>query len=176
MKALVLGPLFVLLAPFARAEGSLSERAVPETAQAGVRAVGDGLVDMAGLTRSPWDDFVLPFQEAEAAAQEFSRRAEYERKVRSIRAVADRMLAEEKSEEEVARRAHAQRRLLGSYFKYYRGMTPRQRLELIHERNLAKYGNKWGPTIRWLRAQGKTWREIIDGACAPGGADIYPKK
>jgi hypothetical protein len=34
------------------------------------------------------------------------------------------------------------------------------------------HGDPLGPTIDWLRAQGKSWEEIIESAMRPGGADL----
>jgi hypothetical protein len=51
-------------------------------------------------------------------------------------------------------------------------MTPPEVLKTIYERNLAKYGDKLGPTIEWLRAHGKSWNEIIDSAVRVGGKDL----
>lgn len=35
-----------------------------------------------------------------------------------------------------------------------------------------EYGNPLGPTIEQLRAQGKTWEQIIESATRPGGEDL----
>ena len=56
--------------------------------------------------------------------------------------------------ERIARNLHAARRALG---EQYKALTPPDVLEKIYERNLAKYGDKLGPTVDWLRAQGKTF-------------------
>jgi hypothetical protein len=77
-----------------------------------------------------------------------------------------------KSSEEIARTLHAARRTLG---EQYKAMTPSDQLAQIYERNLQKYGDKLGPTIEWLRNQGKSWEEIIESASRPGGKDIVPK-
>ena len=45
-------------------------------------------------------------------------------------------------------------------------------LETIRKRNLEKYGDEFGPTVEWLRKQGKTWEEIIESATRPGGKDL----
>ena len=54
----------------------------------------------------------------------------------------------------------------------YKGLTPPDLLAKIYERNLGKYGDKLGPTIEWLRGQGKTWTQIIDSATRSGGKDL----
>jgi hypothetical protein len=41
-------------------------------------------------------------------------------------------------------------------------------------RNLKKYGDQHGPTVDYLRGQGKTWEQINQGATTPSGADILP--
>ncbi len=71
--------------------------------------------------------------------------------------------------EQIARALHAERRLLGEQFK---ALTPPDRLAQIYERNLAKYGDKLGPSIDWLRARGKTWEQIIESATRSGGQDL----
>ena len=38
--------------------------------------------------------------------------------------------------------------------------------------NIEKYGDKLGPTVEWLRNNGKTWEEIIDSAQRTGGKDL----
>jgi hypothetical protein len=74
--------------------------------------------------------------------------------------------------EEIARWAHAARRALG---EQYKNMTPPDMLEKIYARNLAKYGDKLGPSIEYLLSKGKTWEEIIESALTPGGQDIIPQ-
>ena len=37
---------------------------------------------------------------------------------------------------------------------------------------MEKYGDKLGPTIEYLRAQGKTWEQIIESATRAGGKDL----
>jgi hypothetical protein len=37
---------------------------------------------------------------------------------------------------------------------------------------MQRYGDKLGPTIEWLRNQGKTWKQIIESASRPGGKDV----
>jgi hypothetical protein len=40
-------------------------------------------------------------------------------------------------------------------------MTLPEMLKKILERNLKKHGAELGPTIEWLRTQGKSWEEIM---------------
>ncbi|MEZ5378230.1 MAG: LamG-like jellyroll fold domain-containing protein [Acidimicrobiales bacterium] len=71
--------------------------------------------------------------------------------------------------EVIAREAWANRRAIGIQYK---DLTPPDMLTQIHARNLQKYGDRLGPTIDWLRAQGKTWDQIIESATRTGGKDL----
>jgi len=73
------------------------------------------------------------------------------------------------SAEDIARTAHAQRRELGVRFK---DLTPEPLRTEIYERNLAKYGDRLGPTIELLREKNKTWEQIIESASRTGGKDL----
>ena len=96
-------------------------------------------------------------------------RQEYEAAVRGL---GDRIGALEKAgmtEEAIARKLHAARRALGVEYK---NQTDPALLEKIYERNMQRYGDKLGPTIEWLRNQGKTRKQIIESASRPGGKDV----
>lgn len=67
--------------------------------------------------------------------------------------------------ETIARTLHAERRALSTRFK---DITPEPLRTVIHDRTVAVYGDPLGPTIEFLRAQGKSWNEIIDGATRHG--------
>lgn len=69
----------------------------------------------------------------------------------------------------IAREVWADRRALGIEYK---GQTPQEVLDQITARNISKYGDALGPSIDWLRAQGKTWQQIIEAATRPGGQDL----
>lgn len=69
------------------------------------------------------------------------------------------------SAESIARAVYAERRKLGSRFKE---QTPEPVRSQIYQRTLTVYGDPIGPTIEWLRAQGKGWDDIIDSAARPG--------
>lgn len=97
-------------------------------------------------------------------------RLEYEAEVKKLREEADARLAAGESEESVARAMHQKRRDLGVKYK---NITPEELRETIYARNLEKYGDPLGPTIDYLSGKGKTWTEIIDSACRPGGKDLY---
>jgi hypothetical protein len=47
-----------------------------------------------------------------------------------------------------------------------------EKLAEIHARNLRRYGDPLGPSIEWLRAQGKTWEQIIESATRTDGRDL----
>ena len=54
----------------------------------------------------------------------------------------------------------------------YKSLTPADKLKEIHARNLEKYGDKLGPSIEWLREQGKSWDDIIESSTRSGGKDL----
>lgn len=69
----------------------------------------------------------------------------------------------------IAREAWANRRAVGMQYK---NLTPAEQLAEISARNLQRYGDRLGPSIDWLRAQGKTWEQIIESATRTGGKDL----
>ena len=73
------------------------------------------------------------------------------------------------SPEQIARALHAERRALGEQFK---ALTPADKLAEITQRNVQRYGNPLGPSVDWLRRQGKSWEQIIESASRPGGGDL----
>ncbi|MGO9221103.1 MAG: RHS repeat domain-containing protein [Streptosporangiaceae bacterium] len=99
-------------------------------------------------------------------------RPAYESAVRGLASVADDMRSAGRPAEEIARTLWQQRRTLGILYK---DMTPPDLLEQIYQRNLERYGDPLGPTIEYLLNQGKSWEDIIESACRPGGQDIIPK-
>jgi hypothetical protein len=38
--------------------------------------------------------------------------------------------------------------------------------------NIEKYKSPLGPTAEQLRADGKSWKQIIEGSAPPGGSDL----
>jgi len=96
-------------------------------------------------------------------------RAEYVGKVRSLSDVGRQMLARGEGEEAVARTLHTARRALGEEYKM---LTPLPQRIVIYGRNLLKYGDRLGPTVNWLRSQGKSWADIIGSAARAGGSDL----
>lgn len=96
-------------------------------------------------------------------------RQQYVQEVQALAGEADRLRAEGKAAEEIARTLSAERRAIGIKYK---DMTPPGTLERIYARNRQLYGDDpLGPTIDWYRASGKTWEEIIASASKPGGKD-----
>jgi len=96
-------------------------------------------------------------------------RSQYETEVRDLKRVHEKMLAEGSNVETIARALSQMRRDIGIK---YRKMTPMNIVEKMHERNLERYGDKDGPTIEFLRNQGKSWEDIIESAKIPGGKDL----
>jgi RHS repeat-associated protein len=94
------------------------------------------------------------------------------RYVAAVRSLADRateLRGKGYDSEYIARVLHSKRRELGIIYK---DVTPPGLRQQIFERNLKKYGDPWGPTIDRLRAQGKSWDDIIESATRPGGGDL----
>ena len=69
----------------------------------------------------------------------------------------------------IANILHDKRRAIGYEFK---SMTPDYLQASIFKRNIKKYNDPYGPTISYLRAQGKNWNDIITSACKPNGGDL----
>jgi hypothetical protein len=92
--------------------------------------------------------------------------------VDDVASISDNAAAWEKAgadPEFIARESWADRRALGIQYK---GLTPPDMLEQITARNVARYGDPLGPSVDWLRAQGRTWQQIIESATRPGGQDL----
>lgn len=96
-------------------------------------------------------------------------RQKYEDAVTSLKNKAAAMRKGGYSEEEIARTLHAERRALGVEYK---NATPPELLEKIYQRNEDKYGDPLGPSIDYLRSRGKSWKQITESACRPGGIDL----
>ncbi len=97
-------------------------------------------------------------------------RQQYVDEVKGLRNKIPNMRKAGMSSEEIARKLHAERRNLGIKYK---DMTPPEELERITARNIRDCGDPLGPTIDHLRnVKGKTWEEIIESACTPGGKDL----
>lgn len=100
-------------------------------------------------------------------------RSAYEAEVKGLSDLANKMRVEGHSVEEIARQLHSLRRELGVKYK---SLTPDPLLQEIYARNIKKYGDKLGPSIDYLRQQGKSWEDIINSAIRPGGKDINLNK
>ena len=69
--------------------------------------------------------------------------------------------------------------ITGSAFRVRRNADGRTKKALdvdklaeISARNFNKYGDNLGPTVDWLRSQGKSWDDIIESAGRIGGKDL----
>ncbi|MFT4195547.1 cell wall-binding protein [Ottowia sp.] len=98
-------------------------------------------------------------------------RARYEQTVRALRQRAADMRRGGASAEGIARALHAERRELAARFKE---QTPEPYRSGIYQRTFEVYGDELGPSIEFLRAQGKSWEAIIESATCPGpGPDRF---
>ncbi len=96
-------------------------------------------------------------------------RQAYETEVKALKDEADADRAAGQDSETIARKLHAERNALKAK---YRELSPPDHVKVYEQRNINKYGNPLGPTIEQLRAQGKTWEQIIESATRPGGEDL----
>lgn len=96
-------------------------------------------------------------------------RQAYVEAVSELKPMADSLRAAGADAEAIARAMHAERRAIGEQFKT---LTPTNKLAEIHERNLQRYGDKLGPSVNWLRTQGKSWDQIVESATRTGGKDL----
>jgi len=94
-------------------------------------------------------------------------RVQYMKRVQELEKLVRLMRAQGFTSKEIAIKVHARRRALGRLFK---GITDKNLQQAAFNRNIAKYGDKWGPTIKWLRQNGKSWDEIIESASRPNSA------
>ncbi|WP_143961161.1 RHS repeat domain-containing protein [Litoribacter populi] len=96
-------------------------------------------------------------------------RAAYVSEVEGLKSQAHNLKAAGNSSEQIAKTLHSLRRDIGVRYK---SLTPEDLLQQIYQRNQKKYGDKLGPSIDYLRQQGKSWDDIIDSATRPGGKDL----
>ena len=96
-------------------------------------------------------------------------RLEYEQASRNLEPQTAKLLASGVSEEQVARMLVEQRNQLKLT---YREATPPELLQIIETRNSLKYGSPVGPSVEQLRAQGKSWQDIIQSSARTGGLDL----
>ncbi|MBR2802943.1 MAG: hypothetical protein IKE21_10270 [Erysipelotrichaceae bacterium] len=90
-------------------------------------------------------------------------RQAYEKEVRDLSSLPEKLAADGLSEEEIARQMHERRRELG---RQYKEAAPPLFREYIYAAAAAKYGDPPGPTFEMLR-QKKSCREIIVSASRP---------
>jgi len=75
----------------------------------------------------------------------------YINKVEALKETAEQMRSGGKLSEEIARTLYQMRRDIGVKYK---DLTPADQPAKFHARNLEKYGDKFGPSIEYLRGQG----------------------
>ena len=92
-------------------------------------------------------------------------RLEYEAQVMALRGWAETMRRDGSAPETIARAMHAARRQLCQKFKE---RTPEPQRTRIFDRTRAVYGDPIGPSVEFLRLQGKSWGHIIESASRPG--------
>lgn len=90
-------------------------------------------------------------------------RQEYERKVNDLRELPPKLMAEGKTEEEIARIMHQTRRELVHQYKL---AAPPLFREYIYAATAKKYGDPLGPTFEML-CKTKSYRQIIESASRP---------
>ena len=92
-------------------------------------------------------------------------RQAYESEVAGLKAYGEKLLASGMSEEQVARTLNQKRRELGIKYK---DATPQPLRDYIYEVNMARYGDKLGPTYDWLVSEkGATNMDIINSSSRP---------
>ena len=92
-------------------------------------------------------------------------RLKYEAEVAALREVVSEKLRSGGSEEAVARWVVGERNALKDK---YRNLTPAPVMARIVARTMQRYGSMTGPSVDELRANGKSWAEIIDSATRAG--------
>ncbi|AOE49523.1 RHS repeat-associated core domain-containing protein [Kangiella sediminilitoris] len=94
-------------------------------------------------------------------------RVKYMKRVKDLKKIEGQLRRQGKSSKEIAKVLHRKRRAIGRLFK--RLTDPKTR-ENAFRRNMDKYGDKWGPTIKYLRDRGKSWEEIIESSTRPNSS------
>ncbi|MBU1358552.1 MAG: hypothetical protein KKC85_17180 [Gammaproteobacteria bacterium] len=89
--------------------------------------------------------------------------------VSDLSAVAAALKTTRADSETIARAMHARRRAIGEQFKT---LTPPDLRIEIEKRNRQKYRDELGPSVEWLRAQGRSWDQITESASRAGGQDL----
>lgn len=96
-------------------------------------------------------------------------RAGYVKEVEELMDLANTARSAGQSAEATARMVSAERNALKLK---YRELSPADFVKKAEARNMEKYGNPLGPTVDQLRAQGKTWEQIIESSARAGGKDL----
>ena len=90
-------------------------------------------------------------------------RREYEQKVSELQKLPQRLIAEGKNEEQIARIMHQTRREIGRQYKL---ASPPLFREYIYAATAKKYGDPLGPTFEML-CKTKSYQQIIESASRP---------
>ena len=90
-------------------------------------------------------------------------RREYEQKVSELQKLPQKLTAEGKNEEQIARIMHQTRREIGRQYKL---ASPPLFREYIYAATAKKYGDPLGPTFEML-CKTKSYQQIIDSASRP---------
>ena len=123
------------------------------------------LISLSGLAIGKSSDFGRWSNAAKTPAL----RQAYVAEVEGLQGLGSSARAAGQNAEATARMLHSERRALGVQYK---NLTPADELARITERNIKTYNDPLGPGVDWLRAQGKTWEQIIESASRPGGKDL----
>lgn len=91
-------------------------------------------------------------------------RIQYMKRVNKLAPLVRQLRMQGKSAEEIAKIVHRKRRALGRLFK---NVTDAQTKANTFARNIEKYGDKWGPTVKYLKERGRSWDSIIESASRP---------
>ncbi|MFG2819775.1 ricin-type beta-trefoil lectin domain protein [Kitasatospora sp. NPDC048365] len=101
-------------------------------------------------------------------------RIDYIKEVEALKKLGEEMRQKGHTPEEIARTLQQLRRDIGVKYK---DLTPEAKRQEIYERNMKRYGgDPLGPTVDWLRNEGKSWEQIIEGASRSGGKDLGLEK
>ncbi len=104
-----------------------------------------------------------------AAGEKPALRLEYENAVRNLSQHEERLLAAGYQVDKIGKTLHRVRRQVAATYKY---ATPEELRMWLYLRNIIKYDDVLGPSIKFLRAKGYSWEKIIEAAKSPGGKDI----
>ncbi|GIG69292.1 RHS repeat domain-containing protein [Phytomonospora endophytica] len=160
LEGAVIGGALGILGPLAGAAKNAA-RALPGAVKALPGAVKALPGALKGLPSK-----LIPNATAKAAS---SVRESYVEEVSGLKKLGETLLGNGASPELTARVLSAQRRIMGAHYK---AKSSPEMLATIYERNLAKYGDELGPTVNWLRGEGKTWEQIIESSSRTGGRDL----